>query len=239
MNLAVVGVGKTGMHVVAAAQSRGHGVVAQIRSANAADIEKLASHDCDAAIVFTPPAIAPDVVRTLTAAGIPTVVGTTGWYQALESVRAFVLAQKGKMLYAANFSIGVQIFLDLARELSRRMNAHASFDPYIEERHHRRKLDAPSGTAQLLAQTVLSELERKKSFGPCGDAPSPDWLSVASTRAGDIVGVHRLSFVSQSEEISIVHEARDRSCFADGAIFAAEWLVAREPGVYTFADCFA
>ncbi|MCS7086216.1 MAG: 4-hydroxy-tetrahydrodipicolinate reductase, partial [Bacteroidia bacterium] len=121
---------------------------------------------------------------------------------------------------------------------ARRMNAHEHFDAYIEERHHRRKADAPSGTARELAEIVLSEIERKKTYGFCEAAPAPEMLSVASTRAGDIVGVHRLAFVSEHEQIALTHEALDRGCFAEGAVFAAEWLALQKPGVYRFSDCF-
>ncbi len=239
MRIALIGVGKTGSRVGESAVTRGHEIVAQIRSGNAADVALLRPENCDVGIVFTPPSAAAAAVRVLLNAGLPVVVGTTGWDDERDEVVRLTGETAGRLLYAANFSVGVQVFLQTARELSRRMNSHPNFDAYIEERHHRRKADAPSGTAKVLAQVVVSELDRKSDFGVCGHALAPEVLSIASSRAGDIVGVHRLAFVSQYEEISLVHDARDRTCFADGAVFAAEWLVRQKPGVYTFSDCFA
>ena len=239
MRLAIIGAGKTGSAVADSAHRRGHEVVAKIRTANAGDVFRLSPDDCDVGVVFTPPAGAPAAIHALMDAGIPAVVGTTGWDERRDEVLNHVSELGGRLLYAANFSVGVWIFLQTARELSRRMNFHPHFDPYIEERHHRHKVDSPSGTAKALARAVVSELDSKTAFGVCDSAPAADFLSVASSRAGDIVGVHRLAFVSEYEEVSLVHEARNRACFADGAVFAAEWLVRQNPGVYDFSDCFA
>ena len=154
-------------------------------------------------------------------AGVPLVEGTTGWKQHEQTARQIVAEYSGTLVYGANFSIGVNLFYRIvarAAELFAHVDGYA---PFIEEAHHMRKRDAPSGTALQLRELMAEHL------GP--DIPT------ASTRAGYIPGTHRVGFDSEADEILLVHTARSRKGFASGALLAAQWIVGRK-GVFQFAD---
>jgi 4-hydroxy-tetrahydrodipicolinate reductase len=221
MRIAIVGPGRMGMAVKAAAHERGHHVVAEI------DIGALAAdavENAEVAIEFTAPDAAGDNLLQLASFGLPTVCGTTAWYDRLPEVRtAFERAGVG-LVYAPNFSIGVQILMQVARHLAAILRDRPEFDAHLLESHHRHKKDAPSGTARAL-QDVLR-----------GGDPSRDY-PITSIRAGEIPGTHEIRLDALGEAITVTHAARDRTIFARGAVVAAEWLVA-EPrrGVYRFDE---
>ena len=165
----------------------------------------------------------PKDVEACARAGVPLVVGTTGWQSQLEQVRRVVEQYDGALIHGANFSIGVQLFYRIAARAAELFGNVDSYDPFIEEAHHKRKRDAPSGTAVQLHQIVSEKLGR--------DVP------VSSTRAGYIPGTHRLGFDSVADQLTITHEARSREGFAAGALLAAQWIVGRK-GVYEFSEVF-
>jgi 4-hydroxy-tetrahydrodipicolinate reductase len=154
-------------------------------------------------------------------AGVPLVEGTTGWNKDLEAIRRFVEEHAGALLYGANFSVGVNLFYRIVRQ-SAELFKGLDYAPFIEEAHHSRKRDAPSGTALKLRDML---------------APLSDNISVASTRAGFIPGTHRVGFDSPADQIELTHTARSREGFAAGALLAARWLVGRK-GVYEFTEVF-
>ena len=178
---------------------------------------------CDVAIDFSIADTVPKDVEACARAGVPLVVGTTGWQSQFQHVRGVVGQYDGALIYGANFSIGVQLFYRIAARAAELFRNVDSYDPFIEEAHHKRKRDAPSGTAIHLHQIVSQELGR--------DVP------VSSTRAGYIPGTHRLGFDSVADQITITHEARSREGFAAGALLAAQWIVGRK-GVYEFSEVF-
>lgn len=225
MRIALVGYGRMGRAVEAAALARGHTIEARLDvDENAGGLaltpEQLAG--ADVAIEFTAPAAAPRNIERLVEAGVPVVTGTTGWAAELPRVTALVRDRGGSLLHATNFSVGVQLFLRAARELARAFAGRPGFDAFILEEHHAQKLDAPSGTALTLQQGV-------RAADP--ERPFP----ITSVRAGAIPGVHSLTYDGTDDTVSLTHTARGRGGFAAGAVLAAEWLPGRR-GVFTFED---
>ena len=224
MRLALIGKGAMGRLVQARAADEGH-EVALILDSRAAGrgldelIEQLRGHD--AAIDFS---VGSAVLRNAEAsarAGVPLVEGTTGWNDELERVRRVMDEHGGALVYGANFSLGVNLFYRLIARAAELFAAVEGYEPFIEEAHHSRKRDAPSGTALRLRELLAAQLE--------GD------ISVASTRAGHIPGTHRVGFDSAADQITLTHTARAREGFAAGALLAARWIVGRK-GVYEFTE---
>ncbi len=220
-NFLILGRGKTGSMVAAAARERGHGVQvlgsADNPGGRALTRELLGA--VDGAIDFTTPAAVVDNLRALLPLGARVVVGTTGWYAALPAMQGLAQEHGASLLHGTNFSLGVQAFFRAARELA---EALPGFALQIEETHHITKRDAPSGTA-LTLQRMVEEAAR---------ASAP----VISHREGDAAGLHVLTLRSPDETLTLGHEAWSRRAFALGAVRAAEWLLAQTaPGVWDFA----
>jgi 4-hydroxy-tetrahydrodipicolinate reductase len=225
MKLALIGNGAMGRLVAALAGGEGHevGTVVGSREAglSAAELaERLRGHD--AAVDFT---VAEAVARNAEAcalAGVPLVEGTTGWQGRADEVRGFFEREGGAMIYGANFSVGVQVFYRVVGRAAELLRAF-DYEPVIEEAHHSRKRDAPSGTALRLREIVFAEFGRD--------------FSVASTRAGHIPGTHRVGFDAAADQLVLTHAARSREGFAAGALVAARWIRGRR-GVYEFSETF-
>lgn len=245
LRLAIVGYGRMGQAVEAAAIERGHKVAAIVRSANDPSWAQLTPDHVDLAIEFThPTAFRPNLQR-LVAAGLPVVTGTTGWDDETPAVHALQQQHRGAVVHGANFSVGVMLLTKLTAQLAQWMNNHPDYDVGLEDRHHRHKADSPSGTANLLAQTLLQHLDRKTAVANPGDLnqrpPLPHELGVAALRAGAIVGEHRVVFSSGVDQLELRHQAFSRGGFAHGAVWAASWLHQRAqlgPGWWSFADLF-
>lgn len=223
MKIAIVGNGRMGKAVAALGAQRGHSIHTVVGSSDnaggrALTRERLAG--TDVAIEFTRPDAAVSNLERLIELGIPTVTGTTGWTGALPRITDLVHARKGALLHAANFSVGVHLFLRTARELARAFSARPEFVASIREEHHAGKLDSPSGTA-LLLQRRLAESDAARSF------------PISSVRLGTVPGTHTLTYEGPHETVSLSHLARDREAFAAGALAAAEWLPGKT-GVFTF-----
>ena len=223
VRLALIGMGKMGEALAQLAPARGFRVVAEIDPANAAasTVSRATLADAQVAIEFTVPSAAPANIRACVAAGCPVVVGTTGWYEQLPSIRIEVEEQGGALLAAPNFSVGVAIFDRVVSEAARLFGVVDGFEAHLIETHHSAKKDAPSGTAGALARTVERALGR----------PIP----ITSVRVGSVPGTHEIVFDAPFEQVRLVHEARDRRVFAEGALLAARWLVGRT-GVFTLQD---
>jgi 4-hydroxy-tetrahydrodipicolinate reductase len=225
MRIAIVGNGKMGQAVARLAEQRGHTIRAVISSAENAGGRALTPDrlaDADVAIEFTRPDAAPANLERLVAAGIPTVTGTTGWLEQLPRIATLVAERKGALLYAANFSLGVHLFLRAARELARGFAGRPGFDAFILEEHHAAKLDAPSGTARELQV-------RARQADPARPYP------ITSLRVGEAPGTHTVAYAGAYERVTLSHAARNREGFAAGALAAAEWLPGH-PGVHTVED---
>lgn len=228
MQIVLLGHGKMGRLVESLAVADGHTVARAFGSADAVTADALAG--ADVAIDFSVAEATPGHIRACVAAGVPVVVGTTGWQDAREAVEADVRAGRGAVVVGANFSVGVAVFARLAAEAARLFARAGGYAPFLEEQHHAAKRDAPSGTALMLRERVA--------------AAFPDeGLDVAVTRAGHIPGTHRVGFDGPPDTVVLEHVARSREGFARGALVAATWLVgqagASHTGVWTFDDVMA
>ena len=224
LRVALVGMGKMGRALRALAPERDCVVVAALDAGAAVTRESLGG--AQVAIEFTVPDAAAANVAACAAAGCPVVSGTTGWASTLPAASAEVERLGGALLWAANFSVGVNLFVEVARQAGALLGAGGRFDVHLTEVHHRAKLDAPSGTAAVLAEAVGAAAGRE--------------VPVTSVRTGAVPGTHTLTFDAPFEQITLEHLARDRRVFADGALLAARWLAARWQaggrGRYTMAD---
>jgi 4-hydroxy-tetrahydrodipicolinate reductase len=220
LRVALIGMGKMGRAIAALAPERGTEVVATI---GRGPVTGGRLGEAEVALEFTEPGAAPANIRACIAAGCPVVVGTTGWYDQLPGLAEEVTASGGALLWAPNFSVGINLFLSLVAAAGRIM-APAGFDAHLVETHHAAKKDAPSGTAQAVARAAAD-----------GGLPG---VPITSVRLGHVPGTHELLFDAPFEQIRLEHTARDRRVFADGALQAARWLVGRR-GVYTMSDVLA
>jgi 4-hydroxy-tetrahydrodipicolinate reductase len=225
MRIVIIGDGKMGRAVASLAEARGHVIHALVGGGENAGGRALTAErltGADVAVEFTRPDAAVANLERLVDAGIPVVTGTTGWLDQLPRVTAHVERCGGALLHAANFSLGVHLFLRAARDLAARFAGHPEFDAFILEEHHAAKLDAPSGTARELRQRV-------RASDPARDFP------ITSIRAGTTPGTHLVAYDGQYERVTLAHVARSRDGFAAGALAAAEWLPGRR-GVFTVED---
>lgn len=221
--LAIIGMGKMGRAVEQLAPGQGFEVVARIdRSAgDAPELTAATLNGAEVAVEFTTAAAAPENIRACAAARCPIVVGTTGWDAERLDVENYVHEIGGALLAAPNFSLGVAAFMLTAEAAAQVMRAVPGFDVHLLETHHAQKVDAPSGTALALARAVAAKLGRE--------------VPITSVRTGSVPGTHELIFDGQFEQIRLVHTARDRRVFAEGALRAAQWLVGRR-GIYSLRD---
>ena len=223
-HIAIIGDGKMGSTIAQMTQERGWQVSAMLDEAhnrNGDGISRRSLGDPDVAIEFTEPGSAVNNIMACISDGVPIVVGTTGWYDSLPFVTAAAIERGGALLWAPNFSIGVTLFTELARQAALIMAATPEFAAHLVETHHSAKKDAPSGTAIAIVAAMQGPLDRT--------------IPVTSVRTGSVPGTHELIFDGPFEQITMRHEARDRRVFADGALRAAQWLIGRK-GVYTMRD---
>ena len=243
MKIALVGYGRMGRAVEEAAAKRGHKIVARIDLAEnppGAGLPTEGLSGAEVAIEFSVPDAAADNIVALASAGVDVVSGTTGWYDQLNEVRRATQAAGTGLIYAPNFSLGMQAFFRLARAAGKLAERLSDWDVHVVEAHHRHKVDHPSGTARKLAELLLEELSRKARWelGPESGAVDPAALQVSAIRAGEIVGTHSVGLEGPGDRIELRHEAKNREGFAQGAVAAAEWIQGRK-GVYTLDDMLA
>jgi 4-hydroxy-tetrahydrodipicolinate reductase len=227
VRVAVVGHGKMGLEVEAVLRERGHDALPVNRG-------ETFPRDCPVGIDFTRAEAVEGNVASALAAGARYVVGTTGWHDRLEPVRRLVAEKNGGLVWAANFSLGVNLFYRIVRDAASLLARFPEYDPYILERHHRQKKDAPSGTARALADVLAGAgMRRAQPEMNLQGALPHDRFHVSAVRAGGIVGDHTVGFDAGGDEILLEHRARTRRGFAAGAVLAAEWIVGRT-GVFGF-----
>ena len=238
LRLAIVGRGRMGREIEARSHDHGLEVVERFDSAHPVGAATVI--DFDVAIEFTNPAVVLDNIAALLRLSRPIVVGTTGWHDGLEHVRALVEQHRGRLIYASNFSIGVLTFTKIVREAARLFNDVDGYDAAVHEVHHAGKADAPSGTALAIARVMLERLERKSAI--LGETAhgriAADALHVTSQRLGATVGTHSVAFDSEADTIELVHRAKCRAGFAIGALLAARWITEQPPGLYRFEEVF-
>lgn len=213
------------------AKERGHEIV--LRSTSDAPPMPKHLEGADAAIEFTEPGSAVKNILTCFNAGVPVVTGTTGWYNRLDEVKSACHKESGSLLFASNFSIGVNVFNLMVKHASELMRKVEGYKPSLFEAHHTGKKDAPSGTALTLSDLVLDAYDHLDGWSDRKEDTSK--LLIESLREGDIKGLHEVRFTSSIDEITLKHEAFNRDGFALGAVKAAEWLNGRT-GTYTMRD---
>lgn len=224
VRVALVGMGRMGRALDALAPERGLEVVARL---DAPEMQRGLTRDdlrgAQVVIEFTQPESAVANAIACLALSCPVVIGTTGWIERRAELEAAVQRSGCAALWSPNFSLGVQLFLAFAEDAARRLRGAAGFDAHIIETHHAAKLDAPSGTGIAIGERVRSGLGRE--------------VPITSVRVGSVPGTHEVIFDAAFEQIRLVHEARDRRVFADGALAAARWLAAgRSPALYSMQD---
>ena len=226
MRILVLGAGKTGKLVAEVATARGHSVYVldakENKEAAALTLPFVAGFDV--VIDFTTPEAVVQNMRACLAAGAKMVVGTTGWYDKLADMRSLAERKQAGLLYGTNYSIGVQVMLQLAAKMGESLKS-AGYQFSIEETHHTSKLDSPSGTALTLKRVV------EKATG------IPD-VPITAHRTGDVAGTHVLVAQSGADKLVLTHDAFSRRGFAEGAVRAAEWLSTRT-GCYDFQDVYS
>jgi len=234
MKIILVGYGKMGRIIEQTALGRGHEIVGRIDLHNASDLNAGLAAAADAAIEFTGPHSAYDNVMKCLSLGLPVVCGSTGWLERYEEAAAYCRQQEGSLLYASNFSVGVNIFFELNKTLARLMAGHPGYEVSIREIHHTQKKDAPSGTAITLAEQVLRSVPGKEKWVN-EETGLPSDLVIQSERIDPYPGLHTVRYASAIDEIRITHEAHSRDGFALGAVLAAEFISGRK-GIFSMKD---
>jgi len=226
MRILVLGAGKTGKLVAEVAAERGHSVnvLDATENKNAAALTAPFVAGFDVIIDFTNPEAVIQNMRACLAIGAKMVIGTTGWYDKLHDMRALAERRGASLLYGTNYSIGVQLMLELAKKMTTALK-DAGYKFSIAETHHESKLDAPSGTALTLRDAVLSVAGVDRE------------IVIDAKRTGDVAGIHSLIATSACDRITLTHESSSRRPFAEGAVRAAEWLSTHN-GVYDLQDVF-
>lgn len=234
MRIALIGYGKMGQAIAAIAQAQGHSIGLTITSANQQDLTPTNLQGCNVAIEFTNPHSAVQNIKACFAARVPVVCGSTGWLQHWDGVAADCQQKNGGLLYASNFSLGVNIFFAVNKALANLMSQQAGYEVSITEIHHTQKKDAPSGTAITLAEQVMAAIPAKKQWVN-HTAAAPDELAITSLRQDSAPGTHTVQYSSAIDDISITHTAHNRQGFAAGAVQAAVFMAGKK-GIYTMQD---
>ncbi|HET6244380.1 MAG: 4-hydroxy-tetrahydrodipicolinate reductase [Bacteroidetes bacterium] len=234
MKIALLGYGKMGKEIERIALERKHHIVLKMGVENLADLTPENLSKADVAIEFSTPESAVENIKKCFDANVPVVIGTTGWLNNLEEVKKRCLELKQAMLWASNFSVGVNLFFELNKQLAQLMNNQFEYDVELEETHHIHKLDAPSGTAITLAEDIINNLERKSSWKKETAEKSSD-LVIQSHRIENVPGTHLVKYSSKVDDIQITHTAHSREGFALGAVIASEWI-AGKTGIFSMRD---
>ena len=240
MKFALIGYGKMGKAIeqVIIDQNKGDEIILRIGDNNLDELTVDNLKKADVAIEFTRPDAAVANINLCFNAGIPVIVGTTAWLDRLAEVKKACSEQNGGLFYAPNFSIGVNIFFEINRRLAAIMDTQPQYDVAIEEIHHTEKLDAPSGTAIRAAEVVLNELSLKSKWSlanPFNAGQDAGSLLITAKREPHVPGTHIVKYSSDVDEIQVIHQAKTRRGFAEGAVMAARWMVGRK-GVYEMKD---
>jgi 4-hydroxy-tetrahydrodipicolinate reductase len=234
MKIAIIGYGKMGKAIEEIAISKGHEIVLKIDLSNTSDFTKENVQKANVAIEFTGPHTAFENISSCIEWGVPVISGSTGWLAHFEKAKKLCEEKKGCLLYASNFSIGVNLFFEINKQVAALMEPYENYDVSMTETHHTEKKDAPSGTAISLAEQILAKIGRKNK-----------WVNEASNKASDLIirseridpapGTHSVTYASPIDSIEITHTAHTRKGFAGGAVLAAEFAN-QKIGIFTMKD---
>lgn len=239
MKIALIGYGKMGKEIEKFASEYGASVQLKL-DIDAPPLSKIDFQQIDVVIHFAIPSCTLQHIDELSKLGKHVVVGTTGWYDDLQKVQLIVEKTQIGLIYASNFSLGVNAFFHLVKRAGTIFNRFPEYDPFIQEIHHTEKLDAPSGTALTLGKILMQEIERKEQLllsTPEGKI-KPEQLQIASVRGGSVIGTHSVLFDSTADTLELTHTAKNRTGFARGALLAAKWIVDKK-GLFTMDDLFS
>jgi 4-hydroxy-tetrahydrodipicolinate reductase len=228
MKIALLGYGRMGKEIEKIALQRGHEIVIKTTSNDSFDINL-----ADVAIDFSIPTSAYTNISNCINNNVPVISGTTGWLEKYEEAVHLCNEKKGAFIYASNFSLGVNIFFELNNQLAKMMNNLSDYNITMEEIHHTKKLDAPSGTAITLADGIIKN--SSKSKWELGEKTSENSIPIIAKRIPDVPGTHTVKYSSEVDSIEITHTAHSRKGFALGAVVAAEWILNKK-GVFTMKD---
>jgi 4-hydroxy-tetrahydrodipicolinate reductase len=246
MKIALLGYGKMGRIIEKVATGRNHEIVLKIDQDNVSDLTTENLGKADVAIEFSTPATVLGNIEHCFNAGVAVVVGTTGWYGSLQQVKEQCEQGNHSLIYASNFSIGVNVFFYVNRVLAKLMNNYPYYDVQVEEIHHTQKLDSPSGTAITIAEGIIDNLDRKNEWvnvvNADGDEPGDDAIDanrllIESFRIDSVPGTHTVIYDSEVDAIEFKHTAHNRNGFALGAVMAAEWIHDKK-GFHAVQDMF-
>lgn len=228
MKIALLGYGKMGKIIEQIALSRGHDIVIRATKDSQYTIT-----DADVAIEFSVPNAAVENISNCINHQIPVVSGTTGWLEHYNELVSLCKEKNGAFLYASNFSLGVNIFFEINKQLAKIMSQFEQYQVSMEEIHHTQKLDKPSGTAISLAEGIIKEHSTYSDWKL--DETSENNIPIFSKRLPEVPGTHTISYTSKVDTITISHEAHSREGFALGAVLAAEWIKNKK-GVFSMKD---
>lgn len=246
MKIALLGYGKMGKIIEKIALDRKHEIVLKIDYDNQDQLTTENLQKADVAIEFSTPATVLNNIAACFKAGVPIVVGATGWYEKLPELKQQCAEGNNTMLYASNFSVGVNVFFYVNKVLAKMMNHYPYYDVQVEEIHHMQKMDSPSGTAITIAEGIIENLDSKKDWvnvltadgaETTSDNLRADDLLIESFRIDSVPGTHTVIFDSEVDSIELKHTAHNRNGFALGAVMAAEWIQGKI-GFYTVQDMF-
>ncbi|MBE9463091.1 4-hydroxy-tetrahydrodipicolinate reductase [Dyadobacter subterraneus] len=233
MKILLLGYGKMGKTIEKIALERGHSIVGKIDLSNRSEMDQLGKADVDVAIEFSSPESAYDNITYCLKKGWPIVCGTTGWLEHRSEIEALCQSEKGAFFYASNYSIGVNLFFRLNRQLAQLMKGHG-YAASMTEIHHIHKLDAPSGTAITLAEGLIAEDSSIKGWTLAPESEG-GLIQIKAEREGEVPGTHIIRYESEVDKIEIAHTAHSRAGFALGAVISAEWLPGKQ-GVFGMDD---
>ncbi len=234
MKIALIGYGKMGKEIENIALKRNHKISFKIDNEKNWKLSKEKLKNTDVAIDFSTPQSVISNIKKCFNANVPVVVGTTGWFEHLEEIKRLCKKTKQALFFSSNFSIGMNIFFELNKKLASVMSNYDDYDVTIEEIHHIQKLDAPSGTAIILANEIISNINRKEKWVN-NKAQSENELEISSIRKNKVTGTHKVKYDSDVDSIEIIHTAKSRKGFALGAVLAAEFIYGKK-GFFEMKD---
>jgi 4-hydroxy-tetrahydrodipicolinate reductase len=234
MKIALIGYGKMGKAIEEMAIKNGHEIVLKISSQNISDFNIENLQQADVAIEFTNPHSAVANLKKCFDANVPVVCGSTGWLDQWQEIENYCTEKNGTLLFASNFSVGVNIFFELNKKLATLMSSRPEYNISIEEIHHTQKKDAPSGTAITLAEGILNNNHNKEKW-VLGETENNVELSITSQRIDPAPGTHIINYNSSIDSIEIKHTAHNRIGFASGAVIAAVYILDKK-GIFGMKD---
>lgn len=241
MNIAIIGYGKMGQQIKKLSEAQGISIKSvidpHVRETNYKEINEESMLNVEVCIDFSTPGSVVDNIRKVAKLKKNMVVGTTGWYDRINEAKKIVKSSNIGLIYASNFSVGVNVYFKIIENAAKIINKIVDFDVYGFELHHHQKIDSPSGTAKTIGEILIKNIERKNKvlFEKVDRKIKPDELHFASIRAGSFPGTHLVGFDSQADTIELKHIAKNREGFALGAVMAAQWIRNRK-GFYEIGD---